>query len=284
MNKVNTEFIDNIIEKYNIKKISLSEIDLKQEIGKGSQAKVFKGLYEDKLVAVRVLKSIDEKCFEREITILSTINHLSIPKFYGIVNSRGVLATVIEYVNGKSLENYAVETISEENKYKITYLLLDVIQYIHSNNYIHRDIKPDNIIISDSFDLHLIDFGIAKIISDDEFTALTRAMGTLAFLAPESLEAYDNSDEDKIISMITNKVDIWSFGCVVAYLFSGIKPWLNLIKDVNTEYIKTLLSDKEFPIPENITDECIRNIILNCTIRDIDKRASINDIKANLKK
>ena len=283
MNKFNTEFIDLITQKFNIKNISLSELDLKHEIGKGSQAKVFKGIYENNPVAVRVLKSIDEKCFEREINILNSINHKCIPKFFGLVNSRGILATVVEYVPGKSLNEYDFNSISDDNKYRIIYQLCDVIDHIHSFNYVHRDIKPENIIISDSYHVYLIDFGIAKIISDDELVALTRAMGTLAFLAPETLKSYENSEDDMIVSLITNKVDIWSYGCVVSYLFSGIKPWLNLIKDINTEYINTLLSNKEFPIPDNIKDDHIIEIISKCTIRDINKRASMNDIKAIFK-
>ena len=90
---------------------------------------------------------------------------------------------------------------------------------------------------------------------------MTRAKGTLHYLAPETLEAADLSDTEDIISIVTNKVDVWSYGCIVSYLFSGFLPWCNEYKDHEVVIQKLLLTKKEFPVQTNIYDENIIKII-----------------------
>ena len=79
--------------------------------------------------------------------------------------------------------------------------------------------------------IHLLDFSIAKVITNAEFT-LTRAKGTLNYLAPECLELSEISEDQQIISKITSKVDVWAFGCIVSWLFSGYVPWSDKYKDL----------------------------------------------------
>ena len=107
---------------------------------------------------------------------------------------------------------------------------------------------------------------------------MTRAKGTLHYLAPETLEAADLTETEDIISIVTNKVDVWSYGCIVSYLFSGYLPWCNEYKDNEVVIQKLLLTNVKFPIPNNIKDENIRKIIKISTENDFKKRASMQDI------
>ena len=119
---------------------------------------------------------------------------------------------------------------------------------------------------------------------------ITRAKGTIYYLAPESLEVADLTEEKEIISKITTKVDVWAFGCVVSYIYSGVLPWGDSMRcNDNIHRIqKLLLNKKEFPVPEtNIkeqkykNEEIIINIIKESTRIEIDKRPSIKDLLEN---
>jgi serine/threonine protein kinase len=126
--------------------------------------------------------------------------------------------------------------------------------------------------------IHLLDFSIAKVITNAEFT-LTRAKGTLNYLAPECLEQSETSEDQQIISKITSKVDVWAFGCIVSWLFSGYIPWSDKYKDLPPIIQQILMKKLPFSIPKNIQDKNIIKIIEMSTEVDVNKRKSMKDIK-----
>ena len=73
------------------------------------------------------------------------------------------------------------------NKIKIVKSLANALDYVHDNKFIHRDLKPENIMIDNKYNFYLIDFGIAKVMTNTDDT-VTRAKGTIHYLAPETLE------------------------------------------------------------------------------------------------
>ena len=269
--------VEQLVSINHIKKIKLEELQLNVKIGEGGQAKVFKGLYEGNQVAVKVLQNIDFKCFAHELVIIAYLEHPNIPKFYGIVFDKGILSLVFEFIDGKTLDEYKPNQFTNEQKYKMIYDLSSILEYIHKNKFIHRDLKPENLMIDKNGKTYLIDFGIAKVCTTEDYTK-TRAKGTVNYLAPECLDPSD-IDEEQIISKITTKIDVWAFGCIVSWLFSGFLPWCDKYKD-NAPIIQKVLSQKiPFSIPNNITDNVIRNIIQMATKVNIDERSSMADIK-----
>jgi len=83
------------------------------------------------------------------------------------------------------------------------------------------------------------------------------------------------NEDDQIISVVTTEVDVWAFGCLVSYVFSAYVPWTPRYKD-NAKVIQKLLNKKaEFPVPENIKDSNILNIIKCATVVDAKKRSSM---------
>ena len=84
--------------------------------------------------------------------------------------------------------------------------------------------------LDDNMNFYLIDFGIAKVMTN-MIDTLTRAKGTIYYLAPETLEVAELTEKEEIVSKITTKVDVWAYGCIVSYLFSGVLPWTNKYKD-----------------------------------------------------
>lgn len=283
-NKGNADIINTVkelMEINHINKISLKDVSLKKKIGEGGQAKVYRGTYQGEEVAVKVLEEVDWKCLAHEIVIISNLQHEVIAKFYGIIADDNVLALVFRFINGKSLDEYKLADISTEAKIKIVKQLASALDYIHKNKFIHRDLKPENLMLDNNYNLHLIDFGIAKVCTNKSFT-VTRAKGTLHYLAPEALDAEDLTETEEIISMITTKVDVWAYGGIVSYIFSGILPFCNKYADSNAVIQKVLMKKMPFPIPDNITNETIIKVITMATQVDPNKRADMTEIKAVL--
>ena len=270
--------VEKIVDINHIKKIQLEEVKLIKKIGEGGQAKVYMGEYDNKKVAVKLMKNVDYKCFAHELVILALLEHENIPKFYGIIREKNVLSLVFEFIEGNTLDQFKIENFTTQQKYNIIYQLTSCLEYIHSKNFIHRDLKPENIMLDNQGKIHLLDFSIAKVITNAEFT-LTRAKGTLNYLAPECLELSEISEDQQIISKITSKVDVWAFGCIVSWLFSGYIPWSDKYKDLPPIIQQILMKKLPFSIPKNIQDKNIIKIIEMSTEVDVNKRKSMKDIK-----
>ena len=270
--------VEKIVDINHIKKIRLEEINRIKKIGEGGQAKVYMGEYDKKKVAVKNMKNVDLKCFAHELVILALLEHENIPKFYGIIREQNVLSLVFEFIEGNTLDQLNIGNFTTQQKYNIIYQLASCLEYIHSQNFIHRDLKPENIMLDNNGQIHLLDFSIAKVITNAEFT-LTRAKGTLNYLAPECLEQSETSEDQQIISKITSKVDVWAFGCIVSWLFSGYIPWSDKYKDLPPIIQQILMKKLPFSIPKNIQDKNIIKIIEMSTEVDVNKRKSMKDIK-----
>lgn len=281
-----TETIKELMVINKIPKISLKDIKLKKKIGEGGQAKVYRGTYQGEEVAVKVLEEVDWKCLAHEIVIVSNLHHECIPKFFGIVLDEGIIGLVNKYISGKPLDEYNISEFNEKQKTKIIKSLADALAYLHSNNFIHRDLKPENIMLDSDLNFYLIDFGIAKVVTNTIEMA-TRAKGTIHYLAPETLDVAELTETEEIVSIITPKVDVWAFGCIVSYIFSEKLPWCNQYLDNSAIIQKLLLTKKPFPLPQKEISkdkytkaEEILKIISLCTVNDHNKRSDMKTIKA----
>ena len=295
MDNTNEEFksvCKKLIEINKIRIIKMSEMKLtkskKDKIGEGGQAVVYHGMLGNIDVAVKVLVDIDWKSLSNELIIIANIVHDNIPKFYGIITENNKIEMVFQYVEGKTLDEFKdnhLSYVSYDEKLKMIKGLAGAIETIYKNNFIHRDLKPENIIIDSNKKPYIIDFGIAKVLMDSNSIA-TRAKGTLNYVAPEVFEEEEGGDDnsDMFISSVTHKVDVWAFGCIVSYLFSGYVPWTPKYKNNEGLIMDKLRKKAPFPIPTQITDENIKKIIAMATIVDKEKRCSITDIKEFLDK
>jgi len=268
----------------NIPRIRYSELVLDKVVGKGGQAQVYKGKYKDEEVALKVLEDIDHKCLAHEIVILSNLKHECIPKFYGLVIEDDMIGFVNKCIDGKPLDEINFNKMNEEMKIKVITKLAHTLKYIHENTFIHRDLKPENMMIDKENNFYLLDFGISKVMTN-MIDTLTRAKGTIFYLAPETLDEHELTDNKEIVSKISTKVDVWAYGCIVSYLFSEILPWTNKYNDNPTAIQKVLLKKVDFPIPVEVIKEknyknfdLILKIIQECTIIDQSKRCSMVEL------
>ena len=271
--------INNLIEINKINRILMSELILLKLIGEGAQSKVYEGYYNRSHCAIKILHNIDYKSFMSELVILSHLNHPSIPKFYGIVFDDKNISIVTEYIKGENLDHLKLFDLNYDTKIKIIKEIGNVLEYMLVNHMIHRDLKPGNIIIDHNYNIHLIDFGIAKICANKK-NVMTSTKGTLNYLAPESFEVKNLTENEEVISIVSPKVDVWAFGCLVSYIFSGEIPWEKELNGNNSiAYYKNLINQKNFPIPSSISnDHKICELIRLCTIIDENRRISMTEV------
>lgn len=274
--------INEIISINKIKRISKNEAKKELLIGKGSQSIVFSGTYKNEDVAIKYLLNADWKSLAHELVIVSCIRHTCLPLFYGFIYDNNSFALVFERLYGSCLDQMNLNKLTEKSKINITKQLCYLLDYLHEKKIIHRDLKPENIIIDDDEKLYLIDYGISRVLTKDSYTE-TIAKGTINYMAPECFDSTTDFDAG-IVSKITTKVDVWGFGCIISFLFSGVIPWTikNNINDPNI--LKSIKSKNPFPIPDIIVNPLIINIIQMATKIDVDLRATMLQIKEYLDK
>ena len=192
---------------------------------------------------------------------------------------------ILEIVQGFSLEVLVKQKkLTDIEKIIILLDLSNVLEYLHGMLLIHRDLKPANIMIDKEFKLKLLDFGISKV-EKDRNGVYTSVIGTIMYMAPENfhLEESENPDDEEEencvqASNITEKVDVWAFGCIVHELFTGLKPWSSRAK-TDQKILSLLYSKAKFEISDKIKDQKLINLIEKCTRTIPIERITISEAK-----
>jgi len=160
--------------------------------------------------------------FQRERDILATLVHPNIARLYDAGVSRdGLPYLAMEYIVGKPLTTYCDEhRLSVRARLALFQQVLSAVRYAHANLVIHRDIKPSNILVTEVGHVQLLDFGIAKILSEGEAkeTQLTRLAGralTPDYAAPEQIRG----------TSVTIAADVYALGVVLYEILTGNRPY-----------------------------------------------------------
>ena len=172
----------------------------------------------DQLIAVKLIKvsgmpadAFDE--IEREARLLATLSHEKIVTYYGSKREDGYLKIYMEYVDGGSLLTLlrSTQPFAEPIAARFTRQILEGLEYLHSHNIIHRDIKCANVLVDRHGAIKLADFGCAK----EALSVLQSYYGTSGWVAPEVRKKRGYNFF----------ADIWSLGCTVYEMLVGYSPF-----------------------------------------------------------
>jgi serine/threonine protein kinase len=210
---------------------SFGRYHILEQLGEGGMAVVYKA-FDTRLetnVAIKVIRTDTLpprtlgralKRFEREAKALARLSHPNIVKVtdYGEYEGRPFL--VMTYLPGGNLkERLGMGSIPWPEAARILLPIARALEYAHRQNVIHRDVKPSNILITDSGDPMLTDFGVAKVIEEDatiDLTGTAMVVGTPEYMAPEQATS----------KSVDQRVDVYALGIVFYELVTGRKPFM----------------------------------------------------------
>lgn len=254
-----------------------------RNIGEGGMANVYLALDTilNRKVAVKVLRgdlATDEKFvrkFQREASAASNLDHPNIVGIYDVGEDNGNYFIVMEYVEGQTLKSLIKRrgSLTLPEVLDIMTQLTSGIAHAHQNGIIHRDIKPQNVLILDDGLIKIADFGIAHALNSEELTQTNSVMGSVHYLPPEQA----NGEQS------TFKSDIYSLGILMFELLTGHVPF----KGENA--VEIAIKQMKDPIP-SIRDiktdipQSVENIILKATAKNPKNRYDkVDDMKYDLK-
>lgn len=258
--------------------------EILERIGTGGMSDVYKSK-DHKLnrhVAVKVLKQeFSENTnfvskFRMEAQAAASLMHPNIVNVYDVGEENGIFYIVMELVEGITLKKYIEKKarLSFKEAVSIAIQACMGIEAAHKNHIIHRDIKPQNIIISKDGKVKVTDFGIAKAATSNTITS--NVMGSVHYTSPEQARG-GYSDE---------KSDIYSMGITLFEMLTGRVPF----NGETTVAIAIKHIQEEMPSPREFVPEipvCVEQIVLKCTQKSPDRRyhtmaALIEDLKRSL--
>lgn len=239
-------------------------------IGHGGMADVYLALDEilNREVAIKVMKGeltddVSIIRFKREAMATTKLIHPNIVEVYDVGQEENRYFIVMEYVKGDTLKKLINKrkVISINEAVFIMKQLVNALKHAHESGIIHRDIKPQNIIIKDDGTLKILDFGIALAHDAMQITTNNSVLGSVHYLAPELSKGDGASFQS----------DIYSLGVVFYELLSGTVPY----KADNPIDIAIQHLNNEFPSIKNVNCEIpqsVENIIFKCVMKDPKNR------------
>eukprot|EP00931_Biecheleriopsis_adriatica_P011884 TRINITY_DN112976_c0_g1_i1.p1 TRINITY_DN112976_c0_g1~~TRINITY_DN112976_c0_g1_i1.p1 ORF type:complete len:375 (+),score=64.84 TRINITY_DN112976_c0_g1_i1:68-1192(+) len=199
----------------------LQHYDVLELLGHGSTSVVHKALRKSdkQIVAVKTMEATDEDMLQlraQEYDLLRRIEHPHIIRALDFLADEVRATVVVEYFSGKSLLKALKQSpgarLAESDARSLFHMLLQAIDYLHSHQILHRDVKCENILVRhDLSDLRLIDFNAARCVLEGESLTMT---GDQAYHAPEVLAG----------NSATEKADIWSSGVCLHFMLAGLHP------------------------------------------------------------
>ncbi len=258
-------------------------------IGKGGMGEVFlaEDTKLDRKVALKILPSefADDadrmNRFVREAKSASALNHPNIITIHEIGESDGTHFIATEYIDGKTLTKYSKSNpLNYQSALEIAIQVASALDEAHCAGIVHRDIKPDNVMIRANGLVKILDFGIARLsapaTTDEEAATAIQStspgmiIGTANYMSPEQARGRD----------VDGRTDIFSFGVLLYEMIVGHSPFAG---ENALDMIGAILKDEPKPLTADVPAE-IQKIIGKCLRKDRDERyQSIRDVGHDLK-
>lgn len=261
-----------------------------EKIGEGGMGVVYRA-HDNRLnreVAIKVLR-VDpsrrlpaEKVreiqarFYKEAQAAARLNHPNIVAIHQVGHSGGQPYIVMEYLRGKSLLEKMEEPLAMREVIRIAIQICEALDYAHSQGVIHRDVKPDNIVVMEDGRAKIADFGIARI--EDADVGLTQAgvlLGSPAYCSPEQLRDFSNVD---------GRADLFSLGVILYQWLTGKLPF----EGSSSPEIITRILTKDPMLPRSLNPEIppsLEALMMRALAKDPSERiGSAREFRAGLER
>ena len=231
-------------------------------VGEGAYGIVYKCLNKEtnKYVAVKKFKETQDKLVQktmkRELAMLQLLRHENVVEFQESFVSKGNFFLVFEYVEKNLLEvlEESPHGLSPKLIRSLVYQMCKAVSYLHKNNMIHRDVKPENLLIDENFNLKLCDFGFARKVKLNKYNnhidTMTDYVATRWYRAPELLLSG---------GIYGPEVDYWAIGCIMGELADGNPMFAGEDEVDQLDCIIKILGN----LPENLVNMYYENPIYN---------------------
>jgi serine/threonine protein kinase len=224
--------------------------------------------------------------FTREAQVLATLNHPHIAAIYGVEESAGVTALVLELVDGPTLaDRIARGPLPVAEALTIAAQIADALDAAHEKGIVHRDLKPANIKLTADDRVKVLDFGLAKALADDAsgdvsmsptMTAMASRLGvivgTAAYMSPEQAKG----------KAVDKRTDIWAFGCVLYEMLTGRRAFAG--DDVTDFIVSVMTKEPDWAALPSATPSRIVELLHRCLKKDPRERLrDVGDARLELR-
>ena len=210
--------------------------------------------------------------FEREARVLASLNHPNIAQVYGLDDSGGAPALVMELVSGPTLADVIAghpdTPLALSRALGIARQIAEGLDAAHEKAIVHRDLKPRNVALTQEGDVKILDFGVAKSLSADTQTVgavpgateVGLLLGTPAYMSPEQARGL----------MVDRRTDIWAFGCLLYEMLTGRQAFQG---DTATDSLAAVLErEPDMAILPAGTPSSVRSLVRHCLEKDPKRR------------
>ncbi len=245
--------------------------EIREIIGVGGMAVVYKAYdcIEDRIVAVKILKeefiSNEEFIirFKNESKAIAVLNHPNIVKVYDVSFGDLIQYIVMEYVDGITLKQYISQqkSLRWKDAVYLTIQVLRALQHAHDKGIVHRDIKPQNIMLLSDGTIKVTDFGIARFARSEHKTMTDKAIGSVHYISPEQARGV----------LTDEKADIYSVGVMLYEMLTGRLPF-----EADSAVSVAIMQLQQDPImPRDINETIplgLEQITMHAMQKDVAKR------------
>ncbi|RIA05024.1 hypothetical protein BRARA_K00629 [Brassica rapa] len=276
------EIIENKAIPMQILRVATNNFGVENLLGGGGFGSVYRGTLQDgRDIAVKKMDQADFagkglKEFESEVTVLTKVHHRNLVSLYGYSIEGNDRLVVYQYMPQGTLSkhlfhwsDHSLRPLDWTTRLNIALDVARAVEYLHtlalqSQSYIHRDLKPPNILLGDDLRAKVSDFGLVTATEEDRESVKTKCRGTPGYMAPEYLDG-----------RVTRKIDVYSFGVILMELITGKKATdLSRAEDdihITTWFRKMLREEETFS--EAIDGNIIANQETQRTIYEVAKLA-----------
>lgn len=255
-----------------MKTISIYQVE-DNPIGSGGMGRVLRGTDpQGRQVAIKEILPEFASDFEirtrteREVELLQQLNSDSIVKVYDQFPLGDNFYIVMEFVDGLNVEQYVQKygAIPYERATRFMVKILEAMQFVHEKNFVHRDMKPSNIMIRNDERICILDFGIAKDMGNQgSGTMIGTIIGSDGYMSPEQADGFS----------IDHRADIYALGCVFYYMLTGHHAYNTLSSDFET---RSNIANNPFPKLSKYSKKAfpakLQEILDHATDRNMMKR------------